>query len=135
MKEYKKSYLGLVIIILIYFISLACLFFLKNLDPNTITHITGILTVIFVFSITFVIYLTGYIYWYNGISYEDALNKTKEERKIYAKKIMLIFLVFLSLYLIYSLFAIIFKFPYYGTILVLTVGLIVSAISTIKVKL
>lgn len=135
MKEYKKSYLGLVIIILIYFISLACLFFLKNLDSNTITHITGILTVVFVFSITFVIYLTGYIYWYNGISYEDALNKTKEERKIYAKKIMLIFLVFLSLYLIYSLFAIIFKFPYYGTILVLTVGLIVSAISTIKVKL
>lgn len=135
MKEYKKSYLGLVIIILIYFISLACLFFLKNIDLNTITHITGILTVVFVFSITFVIYLTGYIYWYNGISYEDALNKTKEERKIYAKKIMLIFLVFLSLYLIYSLFAIIFKFPYYGTILVLTVSLIVSAISTIKVKL
>ena len=135
MEEYKKSYLGLVIIILIYFISLVSLFFLKNLDSNTITHITGVLTVVFVFSITLVIYLTGYIYWYNGISYEDALNKTKEERKIYAKKIMLIFLVFLSLYLIYSLFAIIFKFPYYGTILVLTVGLIVSAISTIKVKL
>ena len=104
-------------------------------DSYTAKIIITLLVAIFSFLITLIIYIKNTIYWYSGLDYDEALKYTDQERKIYAKRIMYRFLIFAIIYIIYSIFALIFKFHWAVTVEVFVVGIIVTAISTAFVKL
>lgn len=84
MKEYKKSYLGFVLWIIGFCIALSACAFLPETDIHiTVAVLDNIMTV-GCFILSFIIYKTEYVYWYNGTSYEDAKAAGTERRKKFA---------------------------------------------------
>lgn len=133
--EYKNSYKGFIIWLLSF---LAIFFILPFIPINDIALITRIslnFMTLYIALLSYIIYKTEYIYWYNGISYKQALEAGSEKRKLYAYKH---FYVFARFALFFLLFSIIFHMTnrHYGwDIAVASAGLIKTAISTIKIKL
>ncbi|MDO5382235.1 MAG: hypothetical protein Q4F06_05920 [Eubacteriales bacterium] len=82
-----------------------------------------------------VIYLTGNVYWYTGISYEDAMAAGIERSRLYALKHLIRFGGFALAFLLYSVVAAILHINYWIDFIIFTVGIIVIAFSTMKIKL
>lgn len=93
------------------------------------------LTTIAVAALAFTIYLNERIFWYNGISYNQAIEAGPERRKLYAFRIFKIFAKFGILFLIYSILALIFNLHAVISTMVLTIGLIIAALRTTKITL
>lgn len=77
----------------------------------------------------------GYIYWYNGTSYEEAKVAGPERRKQFACKIMKRFGYCTLAFFFYSIFSIMIGILYGIDITVALVGIVGTAISTMKIKL
>lgn len=135
MDEYKKSYKGFVLWLigfcLVYF---ACIF-LPETNTQILVAVLDNIMMLGCFILSFIVYKTEYIYWYNGTSYEDAKAAGSERRKQFARKHMKRFgYVFLG-FLVYSMISIMIEIPYGIDITVAVVGLVSVAISTINIKL
>lgn len=135
MKEYKKSYLGFGIWLLAFcFVYFACCF-LPKMNIQILTAILDNVMTIGCFVLCFIIYKTEYIYWYNGTSYEDARDAGTERRKKFAYEHMKRFGLFAIVFFVYSIISIIIGIPYWFDIVMVTVGIVATAISTINIKL
>lgn len=134
MKTLKKSYLGIGVWTIVYTL-LCSLCSLLPLNTNQMVIVILNLTTIAVAALAFVIYLNERIFWYNGISYKQAIEAGAERRKLYAFRIFVIFAKFAILFLIYSILALIFNLHIVISTMVLTIGLIIAALKTTKIKL
>lgn len=135
MKEYKKSYKGLILWLIIFCILYFSVIFLPELNTRLTTAVMDNIMTISIFILTYIIYKTESVYWYNGTSFEDALEAGSERRKKFAFEHMKRFGIFALVYFIYSLISLALKIPYGFDIFAAAAGLIAAAFSTNKIKL
>ena len=135
MEEYKKSYKGFVLWLIGFCIAYFPCIFLPDTTVQILVAVLDNIMTVGCFVLTFIIYKTEYVYWYNGTSYEEAKAAGSERRKQFALEHMKRFGYFALAFLIYSIISIIIGVPYGIDITVAVVGIVAVAISTIKIKL
>ena len=137
MKEYKKSYLGFIIITLLYLAVAFAPAFIPVIQerPGAGTAWMCFATAIFVFATVFYIYKSEKIYIFSGITYEDALKVSPEKRRNYAYLHVKKFLPSTVILIAYSMLAYIAKLPDAVSIVLLVVVLVATAFSTNKINL
>lgn len=133
--EYKKSYLGFWLWILGFCSAYFLCAFLPNMRTQLLVAILDNIMTISTFILTLIIFLSENIYWYNGTEYEEALAAGSERRKTFALAHMKCFGGFAAGFFVYSLLSILLGIPYGVDIAVVTIGLVITAIRTIKIKL
>ena len=133
--EYKKSYK----LLWFWFALFVGLMVLAALLPIDNTALAILVTMNLcsgsVALLSFMIYKTQCIYWYNGIDFEEAKVAGEERRIAYGYAHWRLFGGFAALYFVYSLCAQIIPFGIALHILLGTVGMVAAAISTMKIKL
>ena len=131
----KKSYKGLGLWMLGFVAVVLSVALIPELDYKIATRLVLNSTSISVSVLAYIIYKTEYIYWYNGVSYEQA-NKTESRiRKSYAYAHVVVFAKFSLFMAVFSVIMHLMNKSIAWDIIVCTIGLIVAAISTIKIKL
>lgn len=136
MKEYKKNYKPLVVFFITLITSLlAGIFAAGKFFPDSSMRVTVIILNVALPLLTFIIYKTGYVYWYNGVSFEEAQKATEEQRKAYAKAHLKRFSISSAIFLIFTIISILAGFPHWIDFAVGTLALIITAISTVNIKL
>ena len=137
MKEYKKSYLGFIIILLLYLAAAFAPAFIPAMQkrPGATTAWMCFTTAIFVFAMIIYIYKSGKIYIFSGITYEDALKVSPEKRRNYAYLHVKKFLPCTVILIAYSVLAYIAKLPDAVSIVLMMVVLLATAFSTNKIRL
>lgn len=134
-RELEKSYRGFVIW-MVCFLG-CCIGFPFLVIDNTALVIRMIMNMMncSMAILTYMIYRNGYVYWYTGITYEDAAKVSEERRKEYAFKHLKIFGLFAVIFLAFSVLMHLLKVSYWMDFVVGTIGLIVVAVRTIWFKL
>jgi len=133
--ELKKTYKGFIIWLICF---LVCCFggaFLGIDDAALLTRIIMNVMTLSMAVLTYMIYRNGYVYWYTGITYEEAAKASPERRKEYARKHWKIFGIFAAVYLVFSVLMYLLQVGFWVDILVCTLGLVVVAVRTMWFKL
>lgn len=131
----KKSYKGFMIWMICF---LVCCFgsaFLGIDDAALLTRVIMNVMTLSMAVLTYMIYRNGYIYWYTGITYEEAAAVSPERRKEYAYKHWKLFGIFAVAYLVFTILMHLLQMGFWVDIVVCTIGLIVVAVRTIWYKL
>ena len=85
--------------------------------------------------LTGMIYKNEAIYWYTGISYQEACAVTSKQRKEYAYKHFIRFLMVCLGYFVYSIIAYFLSFSFGMSIIICCLLMTVCALSTVSIKL
>lgn len=85
--------------------------------------------------LAYIIYKNEAVYWYSGVSFEEALKSDSERRKMYALSHVAVFAKFALAMLLFSVLMQLLDLSIMWDICFCTVGMIYSAVSTIKIKL
>ncbi len=134
-KEFKKSYTGFNLW-LVGFVTISCaVCFLPIKDTHMMVRIIMNICMISVALLAFIVYKADKIYWYNGISYEEAKEAGTERRKICAWKHFKIFGIYALLYLVCSCILQVRKVTIGVDLVWGTIGLVAAAIKTMPIKL
>ena len=133
--ELKKSYKLFVIWLICFLILMFGVCFIPGLDSVIMTRLVFNLCSWSIVSLCYMIYKTEYVYWFNGTTYEQAVKAGEERRKDFALKHLKRFYYFAIIYLLLSLIFHLYHVKFWVDIYLFTVGIIITAISTIKIKL
>lgn len=133
--ELKKSYKGFIIWVIAFFVISMSVCFLPITETAILTRISMNTCTFGITILTFIIYKTEYVYWYNGMTYEEAVKAGTERRKEFALKHLKRFGCFALIYLIFTIISQLLEVSIWLDITVVTIGLIAVAISTIRFKL
>ncbi|MCR5722726.1 MAG: hypothetical protein K6G72_10335 [Lachnospiraceae bacterium] len=136
MKEYKKSYTGFLIILLLYLIAAFLPIFIPAIHdrPGAVTAWMCFSTAVFVFVIIFYIYKSEKLYLFSGVTFEQAAKLSSEQRRNYAYLTLKKFLPATVILIAYSVLAFIAKLPDALSIVILCLVLVAAAFSTMKIK-
>ncbi len=137
MKEYKKSYTGFLIILLLYLIAAFLPIFIPVIHdrPGAVTAWMCFATAVFVFALIFYIYKSEKLYLFSGVTYEQAARLSSEQRRNYAYLHVKKFLPATVILIAYSVLAFIAKLPDALSIVILCLVLVAAAFSTMKIKI
>lgn len=137
MKEYKKSYTGFLIILLLYLIAAFLPIFIPVIHdrPGAVTAWMCFATAVFVFVMIFYIYKSEKLYLFSGVTYEQAARLSSEQRRNYAYLTLKKFLPATVILIAYSVLAFIAKLPDALSIVILCLVLVAAAFSTMKIKM
>ena len=135
MEEYPKSYKGFVIWFILFVAALMLTGMIPTEDVHLIVLLIGNIMTVGMAVLTGMIWFNQKIYWYTGLSYEEACKATPERRKAYARRLFVRFGVWAAVFLLYSLAAYFLGFPFGVSIAVATVGTLAMAISTVRISL
>lgn len=133
--ELKKSYKGFVLWLVIFTVVMFSFCFLPTEDGGLLTRLICVEMTCGMAVLAYIIYRTEYVYWYNGTTYEEAVAAGSERRKAFAKKHLDRFAACAALCVLYSAAAHAMGWPFWIDLIVSSVGLVVAAISTIRIKL
>lgn len=131
----KKSYLGVLIWSIIYCALCFGVVALPIKDTDILVRIVYNITSVAMAVLAFIIYLNEKVFWYTGITYEQAVDAGSERRKIYALKHVKTFGIAAVIYLIVSLIITVFKASFAVDTVIFMVILLTAAISTMRFKL
>lgn len=136
MSEYKKNYKPLIVFFLAFISTIVIgVLIAAKLCPDNEMRVSMALLNAGAFTLTLIIYKTRYIYWYNGVSFEDAQNASEERRKAFALSYMKRFLIPVAIILIFIPISVIAGLPQWVDFIIGALSLIAVAISTVTVKL
>lgn len=105
------------------------------MTAGLITRIIDIFTAAWIALLTFIVYKTEYIYWYNGVTYEDAVKAGSERRKAYAYEHFKCFGGFAAAFTVFSVVAGYLGVPFWIDMVVLFIGEVYIAFGSMKIKL
>ncbi|MBE6037840.1 MAG: hypothetical protein E7218_01385 [Anaerofustis stercorihominis] len=136
-ENYKKSYKGFVLWLVLFF---AVHIFgaeplISMVEENYSVYASLSLTLIFLDILTYVIYKTEYIYWYNGMSYDTARKASSGARKEYAHRHLIKFVYASIMWLFYGILKSLTGIKLWVDVLVFCALIIGAALSTITVRL
>ena len=106
---------------------------LKNLKLFSL--ILGNYMLMMITLLTGMIYKNECIYWYSGVSYQEAIEATSMSRKKYAYKHFIRFFITCLLYLFYSIIAYFLSFSFGMNMTICCLLIMVCALSTTSIKL
>lgn len=133
--EYKNSYKGFILWLISFLVLFFIIPFLPISNIALITRIALNFMTLYIALLSYIIYKTEYIYWYNGISYKQALEAGSKRRKLYAYQHFYLFGRFAVFFLAFSIQCHITSKHYGFDIALATIGLVITALSTMKIKL
>lgn len=131
----KKSYKGFIAWLVLFCVGVLAIIFMDIKDINLVGLVLGNYMFISMTILTGMIYKNEAIYWYTGISYQEACNITNIQRKKYAYRHFIRFLIVCLGYLIYSIIAYFLSFSFGMSIIICCLLMTVCALSTISIKL
>ena len=131
----RKSYTGFVLWMILFIAGMFAVIFFPTEDEALLVRLLMNWMTLGVAGMALLIRLKQAVYWYNGTSFEDAVKAGEERRKRFAQRHFERFACLAGIYLIYSLLAQLYGLPFWIDIVLATVGLIVAAISTLRIKL
>lgn len=85
--------------------------------------------------LTYIVCRTEYVYWYNGVSFEEAVQAGQERRRAYAMAHLKRFAVGGAAYLLYGAIAWALGLPWWLDLLACLAAEVGAAVSTIPIKL
>ena len=132
---YKKSYTGFIVWLLAFLAGMAAICFCPVEDEGVLIRLIILLMSWYMAGLTFYVWRTEQIYWYNGTSFEDAEAAGPERRKEFAWKHFRIFGRFALLVTAVSCVTYFLGWSAWIDFSVGTVGLIISAFCTMPIKL
>lgn len=137
MKEYKKSYTGFLIILLLYLIAAFLPIFIPAIHdrPGAVTAWMCFATAVFVFVMIFYIYKSEKLYLFSGVTFEQVAKLSSEQRRNYAYLTLKKFLPATVILIAYSVLAFIAKLPDALSIVIMCLVLVAAAFSTMKIKM
>ncbi len=137
MKEYKKSYTGFLIILLLYLIAAFLPIFIPAIHdrPGAVTAWMCFSTAVFVFVMILYIYKSEKLYLFSGVTFEQASKLSSEQRRNYAYLTLKKFLPATVILIAYSVLAFIAKLPDALSIVIMCLVLVAAAFSTMKIKM
>lgn len=133
--ELKKSYRGFVILMLIFVAVLMGVALLPIRDGGLLTRLIMVWTAAFLALLSWQIWRTEQVYWYNGTEYEDAVAAGSERRKRFAWRHFRVFGIFALGMLAFCGLMQLLSAPFWVDIVVGSVGLIVAPFCTIGIRL
>ena len=133
---YRKTYKGLIIGVLVYAVLIIALpLMLPNLDGDSATRLIMCLTALGMAALTYAVWRTEYVYWYNGTTFEEAEKAGSERRKAFALRHFRLFGLFALAALVYAAIACLLGLPWWVDMILVGGGLIVCAFWSMKYKL
>lgn len=135
MKTYEKSYKGFVIWMAVFVLLLCSVVWLPVQNANLPTLTVLNLMSVGMAVLTWIIYKNERIYWYTGISFEEAKKAASAQRRRYALRHAKRFTWFAAAGLLYSAAAYWKNLPIGFSITVIGLGITAVAISTVKIQL
>lgn len=132
---YKKSYTGFVLWMIGFMAAMLAICFIPVEDEQVLMRLITLLMTWGVAGMAFLIWKTESVYWYNGTTFEEAEAAGSERRKAFAWKHLRVFgfLALLSTVLMALMYLL--GLPAWIDFAVGAVGLVVTACSTIPIKL
>ena len=134
--EYKESYKGLIfffvgfILTLVGSAYLSVLFFYQHIVRVSMSVVSlGIALM------SMIVCKTQYVYWYNGVTFDDAKDAGEKRRRAFANAHHRLFAIFAALQITFSIMMGIFSITQWVDFAVASVGLCLVAIGTLKIKL
>lgn len=133
--ELKKSYMGLIWFLVVFMAVGIMISLLPTEDAGLISRLICAEMTCGMALLTYVVYRTEYVYWYNGVTYEEAVKAGSQRRKAYARKHFERFAACAAVCLLYSSAAHALGWPLWIDIIISGVAEIATALSTVKIKL
>ncbi|MBR5521769.1 MAG: hypothetical protein IKU54_07210 [Oscillospiraceae bacterium] len=130
----KKSYRGLVLWMLVFLVGFIPLMILK-VDGALLTRLTLNYTCVMIAALAYIIYKFDRIYWYNGVYFNKAEEAGRRRRDAYALAHFEKFKKLVIFFGAYSILAHFINISIFIDVFVMTTATIVTAISTMKIKL
>ncbi len=133
--ELKKSYKGFIAWMVLFIIASIGVCFLPIEDTEMMTRIVLNICTFAIVLLAFIIYKTEYVYWYNGTTYETAVQAGSERRKLFAMRHLQRFGICALVFLVCSIIFQVLQLSIWTDTILVTVGLVATAVSTITIKL
>ncbi len=130
----KKSYLGLIIWLIVYTGLMSVCGFIP-LGADLLIRVFMVFTAVALVVLMAMMYFMDRVYWMNGVSFEQAVEAGVVRRKRFALLHLRLFGIFAIAYTLYSIVAYALHFPWVIDIVVFTLATIVVAIYSNKYKL
>ena len=121
----KKSYKGYIVWMILFCVGMVLMMIVDLKNLKLFSLILGNYMLMMITLLTGMIYKNECIYWYSGVSYQEAIEATSMSRKKYAYKHFIRFFITCLLYFILfnnSLFFIIFIWNEYDNLLFINYG-------------
>ena len=131
----KKSYKGFIAWLVLFCVGMSVIIFIDIKNINLVGLVLGNYMFIALAILTGMIYKNEAIYWYTGISYQEACAVTSKQKKEYAYKHFIRFLMVCLGYLFYSMIAYFLSFSFGMSIIICCLLMTVCALSTVSIKL
>ena len=134
--ELKKSYTGFVVLLIVFLAALFSICFLPLADNEEMPmRLIMLIMVWFMAGLSFHVWRTEQIYWYNGTTYEDAVAAGQERRKEFAWRHFVIFLRLALLTTAVCIATFLLGWSAWIDFAFATVGLVVACCFTLPIKL
>lgn len=135
----NKSYkLFLVWLLAVVVIAVTVVLILDSFVPDIAGNVMSkIITEMIAFALSalmMIIYFSDKIYWFNGMSYEEASSMSKEKRRLYAQKHMRLFHVAFIIITVYNIIGVIGGSPVEADYFVALLAIVISALRSILIK-
>ena len=131
----KKSYKGFILWMIGFLAATFAVAFIPSEDEMLPMRLIMLVMAWGMADLSWLIWRTESVYWYNGTSYEDAVAAGSERRKEFARRHLLIFLRFALLMTAVSILMTLLCWSAWIDFAVGAVGLVVTAIRTVRIKL
>ena len=131
----KKSYKGYIVWMILFCVGMELMMIVGLKNLKLFSLILGNYMLMMITLLTGMIYKNEAIYWYTGISYQEACAVTSKQRKEYAYKHFIRFLMVCLGYFVYSIIAYFLSFSFGMSIIICCLLMTVCALSTVSVKL
>lgn len=131
----KKSYKGFIAWLVLFCVGMFVIIFIDIKNINLVGLVLGNYMFIILSLLTGMIYKNECIYWYSGMSYQEAIEATSMSRKKYAYKHFIRFFITCLLYLFYSIIAYFLSFSFGMNMTICCLLIMVCALSTTSIKL
>lgn len=134
--EYRKSYKAFVLWLAGYMAAVFSPMLLpKDTDPGLVMRLVFNLTSVGIVVLMGIIWRTESVYWINGTTFEQARDAGSARRREFALAHMKVFALFALGYGVFSIIMQLRGVGFVADIVVFCVGLIATALSTVRIKL
>ncbi|MCM1189865.1 MAG: hypothetical protein NC541_11290 [bacterium] len=130
----NKSYRGFIIWMIAFTAGMVGLSLLPIKDAHLTARICHVACAAGIEALTLVIYKTEKIFWYNGVSYQEAVEAGSDRRRAYALKYVKRFGILTAGILVFSFIAQLLRLNVAFDTAAMVIGLVVCALSTVKLK-
>lgn len=132
---YRKTYTGFIVWMIVFVIVMLAVCFLPVQDEAILTRLLQNLCTISLAQLTWWIWRTERVYWYTGVTFEEAEKAGSERRKEYAFRHFRLFGGYALAALAVTMGAYLIRLPWWVDFIIVTVGLIAATLRTMAYQL